>query len=400
MVKNIISTFFSRASVALINLLVLIISSRALGGEIIGQVSLLILNISIIQIVNEIYTGSFLVYFIPKFSLKKIYLAGFVWTLCCILLLNLVFLLFNIGLKELWLHALLLSFFVALTSFHNVILLGKEKIKHYNFLIFLQPLLLLLSLCVNLFLLNNKNLASYIFALYISFGFAYLFSAIFVLQTISKNTNTEFYFLSIIKTGFTGQLGNLAHTLSNRYNFYLLSGALLVGIFSRASSLIESVWVISGSITPIILTRIANQQNNVNNERMTLKLATISFVLSLLCVIIILFLPPSFFVFLLGKDFENVKMLMLYLSPGILCIGFSTVISHYFSGKGEQRVQLIANSFGLLFTLCASPFLISGYGLIGACCATSIAYFIQASILTFVFMKKNKFKIEPLSTLS
>lgn len=378
----------------------LLISSRTLGGEIIGQVSLLILNITIIQIVNEIYTGSFLVYFIPKFSLKKIYLAGFVWTLCCIVLLNLVFILFNIGLKELWHHALFLSFFITFTSFHNIILLGKEKIKLYNFLIFLQPLLLLLSLCVNLFLFNNKNLSSYITALYFSFGFTCLLSAIFTLKTISQNTNAEFQFLSILKNGFTGQLGNLAHTLSNRYNFYLLSSVLLVGIFSRASSLIESVWVISGSITPIILTRIANQQENSNNEKLTLRLAKISFALSLLCVIVVLFLPNELFIFLLGKDFENVKTLMLYLSPGILCIGFSTVISHYFSGKGEQCIQLVANSLGLLFTLCASSFLISRYGLIGACCSTSAAYFIQAFVLTLVFMKQNKFNMKLLFTFN
>ncbi|MBX3163240.1 MAG: polysaccharide biosynthesis C-terminal domain-containing protein [Bacteroidetes bacterium] len=391
MVKNIISTFFSKAAVALINLLVLLISSKQLGGEIIGQVSLLILNITIIQIVNEIYTGSFLVHFIPKFSLKKIYGAGFVWTFSCIVLLNLIFLLFNVGLKELWLHALLLSFFVTLTSFHNVILLGKEKIKLYNFLIFLQPLLLLLSLCVNLFVFGNKNLSSYIFALYLSFGFVCLLSTLFVLTTISQhNTTHEFHFLSILKTGFTGQLGNLAHTLSNRFNFYLLSSILLVGIFSRASSLIESVWVISGSITPIVLTRIANQQQNPDNRNLTFRLAKISFALSLLCVIVVLFLPNELFVFLLGKDFENVKTLMLYLSPGILCISFSTVISHYFSGRGEQRVQLAANSLGLLFTLCASPFLISRYGLIGACGATSVAYFIQAFVLTLVFVREKK----------
>jgi len=379
--------------------LVLLISSRQLGGEIIGQVSLLILNITLIQIVAEIYTGSSLIYFIPKFSLKKIYTAGFVWAFCCISVLNFIFLLFDVGLKQLWLHAGLLSFFATLSSFHNVILLGKEKIKRYNFLIFLQPFLLLLSLCVTLFLFNNKTLETYLVALYVSFGFTCLLSTIFVLKMINQNqTNFEFNFKSVFKNGFTGQLGNLAHTLSNRYNFYVLSSALSVGIFSRASSLIESVWVISGSITPIVLTHIANKKDGSNNGKLTLQFSKISLLLSLLCVFIILFLPNSFFVFLLGKDFENVKQLMLYLSPGILCIAFSTVISHYFSGSGEQRVQLIANSLGLLFTLCTSSFFISRYGMIGACCVTSVAYFIQAFVLTLVIMKQNKFRLKSLIT--
>lgn len=237
-------------------------------------------------------------------------------------------------------------------------------------------------------------------ALYVSFGFTCLLSTVFVYRLVGQNQTTiEFNFKSIFKNGFTGQLGNLAHTLSNRYNFYVLGSALSVGIFSRASSLMESVWIIGGSITPIVLTRIANQKENEDNGNLTLRFSKISLLLSLPCVIVLLFLPNSFFVFLLGKDFENVKSLMLYLSPGILSIAFSTVISHYFSGHGEQRVQLIANSLGLLFTLGASSYFISRFGMLGACWVTSAAYFIQALVLTLVFMKQNKFSLKSLLTL-
>jgi Na+-driven multidrug efflux pump len=85
---------------------------------------------------------------------------------------------------------------------------------------------------------------------------------------------------------------------------------------------------------------------------------------------------------------------MLYLSPGILCISFSTVISHYFSGLGKQGVQLMANCLGLVATICLAPFLISRYQLIGACYATSISYCIQALVLTIAFMNQNKFNLK------
>ena len=87
---------------------------------------------------------------------------------------------------------------------------------------------------------------------------------------------------------------------------------------------------------------------------------------------------------------------MLHLSPGILCISFSTVISHYFSGSGNQRVQLVANSLGLLTTVCTSYYLVSRYQLIGACYAASLSYFVAALVLVVTFMKQNKFKLNSL----
>ena len=394
MIKNIISSFFTRGAVAAINLLILLISSKQLGGEIIGQVTVMILNITIIQIVNEIYTGYSLVHFIARFSLKKIYTTGLLWTVICIAILNGVFILLNIGgIKALWLHVALLSFMGTLNSFHCVMLLAKQNIKAYNFLVFFQPAVLLIVLCCQVFVLGNRSVEAYVFSMYVSFSLALLASVFFVLRLLSRQhkQNNEPRFKAMLKNGFINQAGNLAHTLSNRYNFYLIGSTLLIGVFSRASALIESVWLVGASITPLVLTRVANQDNDSANGRITFMLSKISLVLSLLCIIFVLCLPQNFFVFLLGSDFSDVKMLMLYLSPGVLCISFSTVISHHFSGKGEQKVQLLANCLGLLVTMCTAPYLISRYGLTGACYAASLSYFMQSLVLTIVFMRHNGF---------
>jgi hypothetical protein len=73
LLKKIAHTLFSKGSTAFINFAILLITSKVLGGEIRGEITLFVLNIAIIQIVNEIYTGYTLVHFIPKFSFKKLY---------------------------------------------------------------------------------------------------------------------------------------------------------------------------------------------------------------------------------------------------------------------------------------------------------------------------------------
>ncbi len=395
LLKNIISTLFTKGFVALINLAILLISSKQLGSDVRGQISLLISNIAIIQIINEIYTGYVLVYFIPRYSLKRIYGMGIIWTIACVMLCSVIFICFDIGIYERWIHLSLLSLIIILHSFHMVIILAREKIKLYNLLNFLQPALLLIFLVLTIFASDIKTVDSYIIALYISFSVSLLLSGFQLIKIFKKEKDVAelgFEPKKIVENGFYNQLANLCHMLSSRYNFYLLGNTILVGIYSSASSLIESVWIISGSVSPIILSYIANSKDPKNNAGITFLLSKICFLLSLLCVVILYFIPRQFFVLLLGDDFIHVKTVMLYLSPGILFISFATIISHYFAGLGKQKILLTANSFGLLATICTSRYLIAKDQLLGACYAASLSYFVATIILVGFFMKENKLR--------
>lgn len=217
--------------------------------------SLLIFNIAIIQIINEVYTGYILVYFIPKFSLKKIYTSGLLWaiicTILCVAVMLFLFVFFEVGSIDHWFHLVALSLLIIIHSFHMVIILAKERIKIYNFLNFFQPALLLSVLFVMFFVFHIKTINSYIIALYVSFSAAIIVSIIQVASIFKNHYNTLTLFepKRIIENGFYNQLANLCHMLSNRYNFYLLGNTVLVGIYSSATSLIESVWIISGSVS-------------------------------------------------------------------------------------------------------------------------------------------------------
>jgi O-antigen/teichoic acid export membrane protein len=390
LIRNIISGLFARVVVALCNLAVLLLSTRYLGSAVVGQVSLLILNMAVIQGINEIFTGPALVYFIPRYNLRKIYATGLVWTMLSVIICNAV--LFIIGAPGTFSvqHLLILSFLCSLQSFHNVVLLGNQKIGSYSFLIFLQPFLMLAALAYNLFVRDDYSLMSVLISLYASWGIALVISSARLPALMRSHAQMDFKLLPVVRNGIINQAGNLAHTLSNRFNFYILATAAAVGVYAISTSLIESVWIIGGSISPVILSRIANQRDGTNNSTLTFLLAKISFFLSAICVGVVFLLPESFYTWLLGKDFTGAKSIMMYLSPGVLSISFSTVISHYFSGLGKQRVLLLANLSGLTVTLATCYYFISTYGTVGACYATSLSYMAQATVLTILFMMKNR----------
>jgi O-antigen/teichoic acid export membrane protein len=233
--------------------------------------------------------------------------------------------------------------------------------------------------------------------MYISFVPPAIISSIYIFKEYRNPIKQEVFLVKQVFTnGFYNQFAALTHMLSNRYNYYLLSTNLLVGVYSSATSLIESVWLISGSVTPIILTHVANSKQNEENKHITFVLAKLCFLLSIICVLVLYFIPDAFFIFLLGDDFAETKHIMLLLSPGILCVSFSSIIVHYYSGIGQQKTIALANLCGFITTISLGYTLISNYSVIGACYVSSISYFITSMILLIVFMRKHHFTIKDL----
>ena len=134
MFKNIIHSLFTKGLVAVINFFILIISSRYLGVSSRGEISIFILNIAIIQIVNEIYTGYSLVYFIPKFDLKKIYILGLIYTLIFASLSNIIVVVLDKHVPGYGWMGYIVSLLIIINTFNCVLILGKEKVKIYNLL--------------------------------------------------------------------------------------------------------------------------------------------------------------------------------------------------------------------------------------------------------------------------
>lgn len=394
MIKNIIQTLFTKGFVAVVNFLILIISAKFLGVQTRGEISLFILNIANIQIINEIYTGYSLVYFVPKFNLKKIFINGIIWTFFATSLSNLIFFLLNKEIPGFEFDMYFLSFLIILNTFNMVNLLAKEKVKIFNFLSLLQPVLLLVGVLFFILYLKDFTLRAYIIPLYISFSVSFIISLISVLKLVNQpQEHTTFSLKPILENGFFCQLAGWFHVLSNRFSWYFISTSALLGLYSAACSLIEAVWIISTGISPIVLSKISNSGDSEFNRAITLTLAKASFVLSCFAVVLVYFLPEGLFTYVLGKDFSAIKSIMLWLAPGVLCISFSTIISHYYSGLGMLKFIAFCNFMGFLITVASAPFLIKMYGLKGAAFVTNISYLVSSILLFIGFIIKTKFGI-------
>ena len=392
MFRNIVYSLITKGTVALINFFVLIISSRYLGVNSRGEISIFILNITIIQIINEVYTGYSIIHFIPKFNLKKMMAMGVIYTLLFCSLSNVIVVFLNKQVSGYGWLGYVVSLLVIINTFNCVIILGKENIKMYNFLSFMQPFLLLLGIGFYIWVLKKYTFISYAYPLLFSFIMAFVFSTYIVSKYLLAKNNTEKFELKpILVNGFIFQLATLTYIFGNRYSYYLLPDSEKVGLYASASSLMESVLIISNSIAPVLLARVANEGNTVKSAEVTLSLSKMSFVFSILAVAVIFLLPQDLFVFIMGEGFIGIKKLMMIYAPGILMISVFAIISSYFSAIGKQKLVLLCYSFGFLIVMFIAPGCIQKYQTEGAAYVANIAYFIMGMGICSCFFIINKF---------
>ncbi|WP_317900176.1 polysaccharide biosynthesis C-terminal domain-containing protein [Aurantibacillus circumpalustris] len=395
MFKNIIYSLITKGSVAIINFIILIISSRYLGVSSRGEISIFILNITVIQIVNDVYTGYSIVHFIPKFNFIKIIVYGVIFTLILCSLSNSLLWILNKQVKGYEWVGYILSLLVILNTFNCVLLLGNENIKAYNFLSFIQPFLLLFGIGFYLFVLKKYTFDAFVYPLLFSFSFSFLISTFLQFRFLKRKFTVNKYQLKpILVNGFMFQVATLTFVFVNRYSYYLLPDISNVGLYSSASSLMEAVLIIVNGIFPVLLARVSNAGNTPKIIDLTLVLSKASFLFSTMCVLILLLIPDSFFVFILGEGFHGIKNLMLRYSPGILLISLFGSMSYYFSAIGKQKLVFACYSIGFISSLIFAPFLISRYGVNGAAHNANIAYLLIAIAVCSSFMRITKLSSE------
>ncbi|GIV30004.1 MAG: hypothetical protein KatS3mg028_1070 [Bacteroidia bacterium] len=392
--KKISYSVVTRFIVACINFLVLVISSRYLGVETRGQISWMILNIANLQMVSEIFTGYALVHFIPKFSLKKIFYFGLIWILTVLIIGTFILYYSGYLVPNYEKEFVIISGMVILNTFCMVIILGKENLRLYNWLSILQPLILFFILAFDIFVEKKYVLDAYLDALFYSFGIALAINLFTVYQYLKKDVLNDFQTTAVLSNGFLSQWSNWMHLLANRFSYYVLSAMALqsLGIYSTATSLMESVFVIYSGISTVVLSYVSNESDAEKSKRVTIQAATGSMLASLMAVLMILFIPEEWILRVLGKGFANIKLPMTIMSAGVIMISYSAVFSHYFSGKGILKYNALSNTLSCLFTITFSHIFIQKWDIAGAAAVASISYGIEALLVVYFFHRETKVK--------
>jgi O-antigen/teichoic acid export membrane protein len=404
MVSKILGNFGVRLISAIFNLLIAILVSRYVGAAGKGEQSIVLAMVAIITIFDNMVGGASIVYLASRLNRKNLFLASYLWTILVSVMTYFVLIFVPLVHERYILSVVVLSGISSFVSIHSSILLGKEKLKQFNLLSFLVPGLTLLTLFLQFFFAWNLTPEAYVLALFVAYGCTFLTSILFVRnewrpeESIS-NAGLMEAFKSLLFYGFQNQLAHVFQLLSFRLSYFFLErycGDAEVGIYSNAVSVIESVWMISTSISLWQYARIANSTDVSYTKRITEQLTKYGLLTAFLALVVLLMIPDAFFTWLFGKEFHQLNQLMLLLAPGIWVFNYALIIGHYFSGHGRYLVNAVASGVGLIVTFATAYYFIPSYKIFGAAMAASSSYFVTSFIVIVYFYRDGgKFVIFP-----
>ena len=405
-VKNILGTTATRFLNALFNLFVLLMITHLMGREKLGEISLIVVDVTVIQLLVDFLAGSALVFFASRTEISKLILPAYFWILwvvvCVVFLARIVFYFFP-AVEPVMIPSgfafwiVLLALINGFMQTHYNLLLGLNKIKTYNIIFTVQIAVFIFIFSFLMLIKGQHSVFSYILSLAVSWAF----SAVLGIIVLAKNMK-GFSFHSwnmmvkqIFHYGFMTQGANILHLGSKRFSYYLLrifGGFAPLGLFSAAVQLTEGLRLAGQSISLVQFSSISNSRDGDYSKNLTIKSMKFSLTLTFIGVVVLLSIPSGAYGYIFGKSFGEIRWIVLSLSPGVLALAASNIFSHYFSGVGNPKVNLFSNISGFAVMLVFAFVLLPFYGYIGAAVTASLSYLASAIHQYIVFRKQTEIR--------
>jgi len=396
MFRKILGNFGVRLISAIVNLMIAIVVSQYLGASGKGEQSLVLTMIAIVTIFDNMVGGASIVFLTNKLRIRELFVASYIWTLLVSVFSYIVLVFVELVPDKFILSVVILSTISSIVSIHSSVLLGKENLKSFNLLSFLVPLLSLGTLLLQFTLNWNRTAEAYVYSLYVAYGLTLVVSILLVMKHVKKDSvfqlsNTWSTFQSLFYYGFQNQLAHVFQLLSFRISYFFLQrdcGEAEVGIYSNAVSVIESIWMISTSISLWQYAKISNSTDVSYTKNITEQLTKYGLLTAFVALLVLLLIPAGFYAWLFGKEFRGLNELMWYLAPGIWVFNYALIIGHYFSGHGKYYVNAIASGIGLVVTCASAYYFIPTLKIQGAALSASISYFVTSLVVILYFRKE------------
>lgn len=358
-----------------------------------GIISLVNFGILILATTSQLIGGGALIYLLPKSKDQNFVFPALVWLVISVLFTALVLVLTQSPFIAL---TLVLGSLQAFFIFEQMILLGKGEISKYQWLLFIQSASSVTSIFL-FYWFTNWGVEAFIFAQLTSFIITAVVGSTFTLGylkemrwSLAKNSLKE-----LATYGGYAQMGNLLHLGNQRSYLYFLKnlgaeGTVLAGAFSLLLYLAESLWSVIKSLSAILASKSAQNQNHLAHIALTKKYISLGIFATVLGSVAIYFTPNYLIEPYINFPMLTFKKAFAWLVPGILANVFTVGYAHLFSGKGLVKNNFYSAGVGMTVALVSSFFLISKYAVIGAAFCASLAFVAQAIVQYFLYVNWKK----------
>ena len=386
MLKQATSTVLARLFITGMNLLVMMLAGHALGAEGLGTIGLILLGITLVVLPANLIGGGAMVYLVPRVPLGKLlppaYACAAVSAVAAYLLLR-GFPLVPAGYEA---HVCALAFMQAVYSAHFGVLLGRGRIAAHNGINMLHGAALLRFRPV-------LGVLAYMYASYAAFGISAVVSASAMgTHAPLKHSTPVNVPRLLLRQGLWVQGANGLQLMNYRLAYWIVEhvlGRAALGLYSVGTQLAESAWIAPRSLGMVLVSRVSNLDEVARQRDLTLLTAKAAIGVALAVVLALALLPDAVFGVVFGGEITGLRPIVLLLAPGILSMSASQAFSHYFSGKGQNRHNLIGSGLGMFVTAGLGWWAVRHWGLKGAAITASLAYTTSVLYQWAVFSRRH-----------
>ena len=421
MFKKILGTGITRVLNLAIGFVTMLMGTKVLGPTEWGIGFTVLTDVTFLLIGVEFLAGSGLVYFTPRKKLSTLMAVSYSWIALVMVFYFLLFWVlsrFPVTFDHIVPHGyegvtLLLTLVYSFHNFNLNVFLGKEKVSTFNWVFLLQILVQLSSMALFIFVLGITDARAYVYSLLCGYTLAFLVGFALMIRMFDREggdpflpdgvewprepSGGEMSFLAQIRCEDLPR--DLGFTLNRRMSVYLIRQHCsedAVGVYGAGTQVGEGLKVFGQSVAMVQFSRLSNLNDKKEIVSLTIKFLKITIVLTLLALLVVVCLPVGFFEWLFTKDFGQVKLILLLMSPGILFLSAHMVFTHYFSGTGIPKYNLYASLVGLAVTVPATFILIPTMGINGAAISFSCTYAAVMFYQWFVFKRIAEVKAKDL----
>ncbi len=390
--KGVIYLFFTKVLVAFTGLITVIITSRYLGADGRGIISLFMSSVALLQLFCDFGSSSVIINLSYRINQRRLWCSAIIWV-SGICLLSLIPAWFFRHIPFIFLvppAAFLFSFL----NINTLLLMGNLMVNRRNTLLILQPVMVLLFFVLAYFFLDMQ-VSSYPIAFLAALLISLLISYFFIRSKLHEHglkDSAPFVFeKELLSKGFWVQSGHAIQFLNYRINFFLIIffiGNAALGVYNNAIVIAESLWILGHSIGQILHMKILNTESEAEHRRMTNRMTAWNFAGTVVFLIVLLLIPAGFWEWLFSKEFSEIRSLFPWLAPGILCFSISNILNHYFHARNRFMLIVWCNVAGLLMGLALCLLLIPTFYLKGACMAWSAGLAVSMLIYVGVYLSK------------
>ncbi|MRX48369.1 lipopolysaccharide biosynthesis protein [Pedobacter puniceum] len=395
MLKKIIFSFQANFVVAVITLVISLITAKFLGSYGRGYLSIIAIYIALVQLINDILGVGVVFFLLKRYQVNEIVFISYVWFLFVTTIGTLI--LTHIGLIGIqfkyvfFLNVLSASIF----ALNLRILINKVKIKWYNMLVILQPLIVFI-------LLYLKGFSDFSIKDFLIFqGVSYMIPSAFSILLLMNEFKEQFRVFVIkdlikesFKLGIINQGANFSQIVNYRVSFFFIEkyeGLKAVGVFSVLFSFANVIWLFAVTVGTLLGNEVSKSDKlNGGSIAQFSNYIKITLIFTFILIIGIYLLPSQVYVDLLNKDFYQIKRLLLLLSPAIIIFSSAKVLGYFFSSQGKMKINFYASLAGLIPSIVLGYILIKEFKIYGAILTCSISFILSSFILGYFFWKESE----------